>query len=327
MTPPPPVADVAAEKRLSFPFSPFPSLPSQHGRIAHCYQYEPGWYGGEPGWGGDGAGMIGMSQDDTDRVRGVRKVVVEEEIFDHRKPDHGEGWLGSGFRLGYKVRGLGNGVRGLGIGGRGSRVGDRGLGLRPPDTCGHPRRYLGFLEVSGGPCDPWGPPDPIWGTRSVWRDFAPGTEGIQTPSGVSRGVEVSGGPVRPLRAFRRHLGYPEVSGGPVLPLRASRPHLKCPEVSGAPNPKPGPGGDPESFQTRPKVWSKGVRGGEHAALSFLVNGDLSLCSALLYFVENDIGLCRLVMNREMQVRRQTKCGEFLFYPGSCLFVSVVPCAL
>jgi hypothetical protein len=182
------------------------------------------------------------------------------------------GWvrgLGSGIRFG--VWGMGFGVWGLGVEVRGSGIGAWGSGLQTPA----------------------GTPDAIWGSwRCLEARATPG--GLQTPSGVlgvsggtsplgprasrphlgvSRGVEVSGGPVRPLRAFRRHLGYPEVSGGPVLPLRASRPHLKCPEVSGAPNPKPGPGGDPESFQTRPKVWSKGVRNGGHAALSFLVNGD------------------------------------------------------
>ena len=133
-----------------------------------------------------------------------------EEIFDHRKPDHGEGgWvrgLFSGIRFG--VWGMGFGVWGLGVEVRGSGIGAWGSGLQTPA----------------------GTTDAIWGSwRCLEARATPG--GLQTPSGVSRGVEVSGGPVRPLRAFRRHLGYPEVSGGPVLPLRASRPHLTCPEVS------------------------------------------------------------------------------------------------
>ena len=110
-----------------------------------------------------------------------------EEIFDHRKPDHGEGgWvrgLGSGIRFG--VWGMGFGVWGLGVEVRGSGIGAWGSGLQTPA----------------------GTPDAIWGSwRCLEARATPG--GLQTPSGV---LGVSGGtsPLGP-RASRPHLECPEV---------------------------------------------------------------------------------------------------------------------
>ena len=73
-------------------------------------------------------------------------MVVEEEIFDHRKPDHGEGgWvrgLFSGIRFG--VWGMGFGVWGLGV--------EVPLGVEAPLLCWkgmgprHSHRKDAFVE-------------------------------------------------------------------------------------------------------------------------------------------------------------------------------------
>jgi len=53
----------------------------------------------------------------------------------------------------------------------------------------------------------------------VWRPCA-------TPEGL-QGLEVSGGPARPMRTSGNDLGCLEVSGGPARPLRASRLDMGC----------------------------------------------------------------------------------------------------